>query len=282
MNVIQARDAFRIQLSSLYSKGEIDDIFKRLILHFFEWNSIKIALEPNYILTSSEAEKIKTALKALQTAVPLQYVLEKAQFYGLDFYVNKNVLIPRHETEELVSWVLEEKEKGLQLMDLGTGSGCIALALKKQRPSWHIKGIDISSKALEVAQKNADNHKIKMSFLKHDVLSFSLKEFEKQDIIVSNPPYVLPSEKDKMHRNVLENEPNRALFVPEQNPLLFYEAILEIGKRILKHKGRIYFEINPLCCEELMELCKNKGYEEVTVRRDIFQKERMLKMTLNT
>lgn len=278
MTLVQTRNAFRTQLASLYGQGEIDDLFKRLIRHLFQWEGVKIALEPQYALTALESEKVQASLAALKNAVPLQYLLGQAQFYGLDFYVDPNVLIPRPETEELVEWILEEKETPLRLLDLGTGSGCIALSLKKHRPLWTVKGVDVSDAALAVAQKNADLQQLDVAFLKQDILSDALKDLDKQDIIVSNPPYVLPSERPKMHANVLDHEPDTALFVPEEDPLLFYKAILDLGKVILNPNGRIYFEINPLCCEALIALSKNTGYVDVTVKHDIFQKKRMLKM----
>ncbi len=282
MTLIHTRNAFRTHLAPLYGQREIDDIFKRLIHHLFQWEGVMIALEPNYILSSSESEKINTSLRALQKAIPLQYLLGETQFFGLNFYVDQNVLIPRPETEELVEWVLEEKNDPLSLLDLGTGSGCIALSLKKHRPLWRISGVDVSDKALRVAQKNAKVQGLKVDFLKHDILSNTLKDFNKQDVIVSNPPYVLPSEQSKMHANVLDHEPDTALFVPEEDPLLFYKAILDLGKLILKPRGRIYFEINPLCCESLVELCEKSGYTHLAVKQDIFQKKRMLKMMLKT
>ena len=280
MTLIQTRDLFRSTLSALYPEREIDDLFKRLIHHFFQWESVKIALEPHYLLTATEQEKINTSLPLLQAAVPFQYVVEKSHFYGLDLYVNSAVLIPRPETEELVAWILQEEINPLHLMDLGTGSGSIALALKSQRLSWKITAVDLSSEALKVAQYNADTHSLTVDFLQRDLLSFDTSEFEKQDILVSNPPYVLPSERNKMHANVLDNEPEVALFVPENDPLLFYRAILEKGKELLKPKGRIYFEINPLCCDALIEWCHSFGYTDVVVKHDIFQKKRMLKMSL--
>lgn len=282
MTLIHTRNAFRTHLAPLYGQREIDDIFKRLIHHLFQWEGVMIALEPNYILSSSESEKINTSLRALQKAIPLQYLLGETQFFGLNFYVDQNVLIPRPETEELVEWVLEEKNDPLSLLDLGTGSGCIALSLKKHRPLWRISGVDVSDKALRVAQKNAKVQGLKVDFLKHDILSNTLKDFNKQDVIVSNPPYVLPSEQSKMHANVLDHEPDTALFVPEEDPLLFYKAILDLGKVILKPRGRIYFEINPLCWESLVELCEKSGYTHLAVKQDIFQKKRMLKMMLKT
>ena len=280
MTLIQTRDLFRSTLSALYQEREIDDLFKRLIHHFFQWESVKIALEPDYLLTATEQEKINTSLSLLQAAVPFQYVVEKSHFYGLDLYVNSAVLIPRPETEELVGWILQEEISPLQLMDLGTGSGSIALALKSQRLSWKITAVDISSEALKVAQRNAEKHSLAVDFLQRDLLSLDTRGFEKQDILVSNPPYVLPSERKKMHANVLDNEPEVALFVPENDPLLFYRAILEKGKELLNPKGRIYFEINPLCCDALIELCHSFGYTDVVVKHDIFQKKRMLKMSL--
>lgn len=279
MTLIEARNSFRIALKSLYARPEIDDLFKRGIDFYFHWSAVKIGLKPQLLLTTDQCARLETLRQQLQQGTPFQYITGETNFRGMDLQVSPAVLIPRPETEELVDWVLsEEKEVRQQLWDLCTGSGCIAIALKSERPNWEIRAVDLSTEALTIAQQNAQKHQLSITFAAHNLLDWKA-EGMKCDLMVSNPPYVLPSEQKNMHPNVLDFEPSMALFIPEDDPLLFYRSILALGKRTLSKKGSIYFEINPLCLEALLALGKAMGYTQSKVKKDIFGKDRFVKFS---
>lgn len=281
MQLIELRDAYRTQLESLYQKEEIDDLCKRSIFYLFEWEPIKIGLEPQYQLTPAEQIAANKVLQRLKSGEPFQYIIQQVNFCGLDLIVSSAVLIPRPETSELVEWILEnESRQPKTVFDFCTGSGCIALALKSASPNWKLKAFDISTNAIEIAEKNAEKNKLDILFEVKDILAWK-KSKEKIDIIVSNPPYVLPSEKEKMHKNVLDFEPDIALFIPENDPLLFYRKLFEIGTQSLKDKGKIYVEINPLYCSALVSLGNSFGFTEFKIKKDIFGKERLLQFILD-
>lgn len=280
MTLIEARNSFRKALDSLYVCQEIDDMFKRAIAFYFNWPAVKVGLEPQLLLSADQFGRLKTLRERLENGTPFQYITGKANFRGIDLEVSPAVLIPRPETEELVGWVLE-KENNVQqkVWDLCTGSGCVAIALKKEHPKWQLLGVDLSNDALAIAQKNAKKHDVSISFAQHDLLDWKADGMS-CDLMVSNPPYVLPSEQKQMHPNVLNFEPSMALFVPEEDPLLFYRSILTLGKHKLSKYGSVYFEINPLCIEDLLILGKAMGYTQAKVKKDIFGKERFVKFSL--
>ncbi|MGB1971949.1 MAG: peptide chain release factor N(5)-glutamine methyltransferase [Flavobacteriaceae bacterium] len=279
MTLIEERTLFRLSLAELYVQGEIDDLFKRAIAHYFSWSATKIGLEPHYTLSAKEANVLQRLLKELQTGRPLQYCLGSTTFMGMHFNVSPAVLIPRPETEELVEWILaSEQANCLTVWDLCTGSGCIALGLKAHRPAWHLTGFDVSNQALEVAKDNAKKHQLSVGFYPKDVLHWDSSS-EKCDLIVANPPYVLPSEKKNMHRNVLDFEPELALFVPQEDPLVFYREILKIGKKDLSESGVIYFEINSLLSDDLIKMGNKIGFAKASIKKDIFGKKRFVKFS---
>jgi release factor glutamine methyltransferase len=279
MTLIEHRDYFRTQLSRHYQQAEIDDVFKRCILHYFSWSAVKIGLEPHYELAEKEAEQLHQALALLAQGTPLQYILGTTTFMGIDLKLTPAVLIPRPETEELLVWVLENHaNEPHEVWDLCSGSGCIALGLKAQRDQWSIQGYELSEAAIEVAQINAQENNMSVSFEQQDVLQWEITK-EKVDLIVSNPPYVLPSEKKKMHINVLEHEPELALFVPEEEPLLFYREILWLASKQLNPNGKVYFEINPLLITEMIALGKTTGFAHAKVKKDIFGKDRFIQFS---
>lgn len=279
MTLIEERNKYRAVLGRWYEQVEIDDIFKRCIQHYFGWPSIKIGLEPQYFLSKGEATQLHHALNLLSRGTPLQYVLGTTTFMGLDLKVSPAVLIPRPETEELVEWILSNHPAtSLKLWDLCSGSGCIALGLKAQREQWDIKGFELSEVAIEIARTNAANHHLSVSFVQQDILQWQ-ETVEQVELMVSNPPYVLPSEKNQMHKNVLEFEPAMALFVPEKDPLLFYREILLIARKQLHPQGKLYFEINPLLVQEMISLGKKHGFSSATVKKDIFGKDRFIQFS---
>lgn len=278
MTLIEFRSYFRAQLKDVYVLEECDDFLKRLMQAYFKWEPIKIGLDPNYKLTSVEEEKLKLALIELKKERPLQYILGTAYFLDLELEVNAAVLIPRPETEELVHWILsgEDKRNPLTVLDIGTGSGCIAISLKKAAQQWNVAALDVSEQALEVAGRNASKNQTPIQFHLEDIL-VKKQWLTPLDVIVSNPPYVVPSEKAQMLANVLENEPNLALFVPEEEPLLFYKRIIEFAEQNLKPSGALYFEINPIFVDELVTFFKKFTFESVEVRNDYLNRPRMIK-----
>lgn len=209
---------------------------------------------------------------------PIQYVLDEAWFDGLRLKVTTDTLIPRPETEELVEWVFEEEKNRVwsSILDIGTGTGCIPLALKSRMPNANIEAVDISEGAIAVARENSKNLGLEVKFQILDILNDTLED-NTYDVLVSNPPYIRPSEQDQMHANVLDYEPSHALFIPEEKPLLFYERIAILGTIALKHKGSLYFEINEAFGSECEMLLKNLGYRQVELRKDMQGKDRMLR-----
>ncbi|MDB9899493.1 peptide chain release factor N(5)-glutamine methyltransferase [Flavobacteriaceae bacterium] len=283
MTLIEFRSYFRVQLKDVYVLEECDDFLKRLIQAYFKWEPIKIGLDPNYKLSSIEEEKLKLALIELKKERPLQYILGTAYFVDLELEVNTAVLIPRPETEELVHWILSDEDKlnPLTILDIGTGSGCIAISLKKTAQLWNVAALDVSEQALDVAYRNASKNEVSIQFHLEDILD------KKQwliplDVIVSNPPYVVPSEKEQMLSNVLDYEPDLALFVPEEDPLLFYKRIIEFAHQNLKPSGALYFEINPIFVDELVTFFKKFTFDSVEVRNDYLNRPRMIKAIKST
>lgn len=222
-------------------------------------------------------QKLEYSLERLKKSEPIQYILGEAEFYGLKFQVNNSVLIPRQETEELVDLILKEnsKVKGLKILDICTGSGCIAIALAKNLSDNLTFALDISEPALDVAMLNARNNKVNLNFQKYDVLKDELPFNCLFDIIVSNPPYVGLSEKNLMNKNVLDFEPEIALFVEDKDPLIFYNRITELATGSLSKGGRLYFEINEKFGEQIRSLLINTGFEEVTIIKDLNGKDRI-------
>ncbi|MDA9660650.1 peptide chain release factor N(5)-glutamine methyltransferase [Flavobacteriaceae bacterium] len=284
MRLSEFRTHFQKTLLKIYSKEETDSIFKRLIAFYFEWDALYPVLNPNYILDFKASEKLKFALSELKKEKPLQYITHQASFFGMDFYVNESVLIPRQETEDLVSWILDDisqnKIKFPHLIDIGTGSGCIAISLIKANKEINVNAIDSSEEALTVAKKNAKKHQVKIDFIQQDIQS--LFHWKTQlDVIVSNPPYIHPNEKKEISPNVLNYEPHLALFTPENDSLYYYKLIINFAASVLKPGGSLYFEINPKYLELLKSNFSNVTFGEIEVRNDIFGKSRMLKVTKN-
>jgi release factor glutamine methyltransferase len=258
MTIADLKSLFLKRLISLYEKNEILSFFNLLINYQLKLSKIDAFLWHDQIVTQNDLNYFLNAIDALEKEKPIQYIIGETEFCGLPIKVNSHVLIPRPETEELVYWILNDlkglqssplnKKSNLKILDIGTGSGCIAIALAKNLPDCSVYAIDISSKALDVARNNVELNKVHVNFIKKDILNCSdlidNHEFENFDIIVSNPPYVRESEKDSMHKNVLQYEPHLALFVKDNDPLLFYKRIIDFIMTTQSGKGKLYLEIN--------------------------------------
>ncbi len=231
-------------------------------------------LTKNVALTSNQLDKIAAIRIRLLNQEPIQQIVGKAQFYGHEFIINKHCLIPRPETEELVDLIIKENQEKKSILDIGTGSGCIAISLKKGMPNARVTGIDIAEETLAVAIKNAQKLEVQINFEKLDVLNESLKN--KYDIIVSNPPYIPESDRTKMSENVLNFEPDVALFVTNDDPLIFYKRIADLGLRHLHKNGKIYFEIHEEFGEQVVLLLKNSGYRNIQLYQDLNAKDRIV------
>ena len=278
--VAQIRKHIQQQLATVFPDEQERNVLTSMILQRITGLSkTEIAIQPDFRVNESDIVWLKNALEDLNEHKPIQYVIGYEEFYGLKFNVNKHVLIPRPETEELVKWVLDDhatSKAPLSVIDFGTGSGCIAIALKHNRPDWNVCGLDKSMEALKVAWDNALQNGAEVDFEENDLLDFKPLS-RKFDLVVSNPPYIRNAEKNLMQKNVLDFEPEMALFVEDDDPLIFYKAIAEISKTLLKDKGGIYLEINEAFGKETVEMLKEYGYKDVELKEDLFGKSRMIK-----
>ena len=280
MNIIEFRNLFREVLRPKFKVNEIDFIYKKLLYSFFRLESTVIGLNPKMDLTFFQEKKMKIALSSIQKDSPLQYVIGKAPFLDFELFVNSNVLIPRPETEELVRWVLESCENGQNIMDLCTGSGCIALGLKKNNSTLKITGIDISQKAILIGIKNSKKLNLEVSWLVKDIKNIELED-SFIDIIVSNPPYIYPEEKKIMHSRVLDYEPHIALFTPIDDPVCYYKYCINFAKKSLRVGGKLFFEINPNYINDIKNLLISSNFSSLETRKDVFGKNRMLSAKKN-
>ena len=277
MNYSQIKKIFHQQLKEIYIENEIDSLFFIALEYVTSISKIEYILQKEEEISEEKLIELKFILEELTKNKPIQYITKNAYFYGLNFYVNEKVLIPRQETNELVDWVLMSvtHSKPIKILDIGTGSGCIAITLKKNLPLSEVFAIDISNEAIQIAQKNANDNEVEINFLQKNILEINdLKS--NFDIIISNPPYVRELEKLEMASNVLDNEPHLALFVPDNNPLLFYEKITEIALKNLTEDGMLFFEINQYLSEETKKMIENKGFKNVTLRKDLQENYRMI------
>ncbi|NEW78774.1 MAG: peptide chain release factor N(5)-glutamine methyltransferase [Gelidibacter sp.] len=281
MLIQEFKKYFFLELSNVYPETEIQSFFTILVEFKLHLSRIQLALEHNFELDNDDFDFLKNALLKLKNQIPVQYIVGETAFYGLIFKVDKNVLIPRPETEELVEWIIQnhKKSKSLKILDVGTGSGCIAISLAKNLPNAEVFSLDISAEALNVAKNNATFNQVTIDFINADILTIE-KLPDTFDIIVSNPPYVRELEKDQMQQNVLSNEPHIALFVKNENPLLFYDKIAELAKKHLTENGVLYFEINQYLGHETVDLLKTKGFKNIELKKDIYGVDRMVKCLL--
>lgn len=290
MTIKQYRAHFNESLKHLYPTSEIDSFFFIILEEYMGFKRIDIVLKSDFNIDQKSLNLMQIATKQLEQEIPIQYIIEKTEFFGLPFNINKEVLIPRPETEELVERVIKEvsliktyktdsnettNEKQLKILDIGTGSGCIAISLKKEIPSSKISAIDVSNEALRIAKKNALLNKVDINFIHLDILKTNNLD-KLYDVIVSNPPYVRELEKKEMKNNVLNNEPHLALFVDNKNPLLFYNKIAELAKNFLTKNGQLHFEINQYLGKETVILLAEKGFKNIQLKKDIFGNDRII------
>lgn len=263
-------------LGGRYAAAELETIKKALCLEYLGISAVSFYTKEK---VSVDTGKLDKALERLSKGEPLQYVIGSTPFCGLTFKVDGRVLIPRSETAELVEWVAQDAGPSGSLLDIGTGSGCIAISLAHRLKDWKVQGWDISDGALDIARENSRLNGTEVEFHKVDILSNPVSDC-RFDVIVSNPPYVLESEKEQMENTVLDYEPHTALFVSDTEPLLFYKAIVAFGHKALNPGGRLYFEINPLEASDLKAMLERAGYHNVELRSDIYGKLRMIKAIL--
>ncbi len=275
----EIKRVFHTELDTIYGKEEVSSFFYLLIEHYLGLERFILAVQPQLIITKEEESPLFAALSKLKLQVPIQYIMGKTHFMDLDFRINKNVLIPRPETEELVRWILDDfstVQSHLKILDIGTGNGCIAISLAKNLPSAKVYALDVSEEALAVAKENAELNGVKIHFIKSNILEVHDLD-EKFDIIASNPPYVRMLEKQEMRNNVLDNEPELALFVADDNPLIFYKKITELAVKNLSNNGVLYFEINQYLGKETQSLLEETNFSEIELRKDFSGNDRMLK-----
>ena len=263
---------FRKELDSIFEDREVVSLAYLSVKHLLGYNRSDCIIHANKSIDVKISNEFKHIIMNLKTKKPLQYILGETEFYGLKLKLNADTLIPRPETEEMVDWVLKESFKSA--LDIGTGSGCIAIALAKYSNA-NISAIDISIDALKIAKENAIFNDVKVAFTQEDI--FQIETLAKVDLIVSNPPYVLDSEKAKIKENVLEYEPHLALFVSNKNPLVFYKKITDLATKSLRSQGKLFFEINEQFSNELIALLAQKGFVDIELKKDINDRDRMIK-----
>ncbi len=278
MNTIFQLSQYALQeLKDSYSIYEIRSLCHIICMDTFGFTNIDIHLRKNEILDESFIKKFCDIIHHLKAGIPIQYILGETEFAGLRISVNASTLIPRPETQELVHWIAPTLSPGERLIDIGTGSGCIAIALARQCPGLWVTAIDLSEEALAVARQNATNNGVEATFLQRDILHYENYSWPVFDIVVSNPPYVRESEKADMESRVLDYEPHSALFVPDDDPLIFYRRIAAFGRQYLKPGGLLYFEINEALGSEMRDMLVKYGYQDIEIKQDIFGKERMIR-----
>ena len=271
---------FSKELSKVYDEHEIDSFFYILLEAFHQMKRVDLAINQNMELDAMQLLQWETVLSQLKEQKPIQYILGETEFFGLPFYVNENTLIPRPETEELVDWIIQQltvksQKSKVKILDIGTGTGCIAISLAKNLPNADVFALDVSGKALEVATKNAKRNNVNITFLNQSILETD--DLEQQfDIIVSNPPYVRNLEKQEIKKNVLDFEPHLALFVEDDDALLFYRKITQLAQKNLSESGMLYFEINQYLSNQMFEMIKTFNFTDIQLRKDLYGNDRMM------
>ncbi len=275
------KSIFFQELFSIYDQYELDSFFYLILEHLHNLKRIDLAMYPEMELNESDFNKWEVIVSELKKQKPIQYILGETEFYGLRFLVDENVLIPRPETEELIELIIKEQAKDkrqnakVRILDIGTGSGCIAISLAKNSPNAQVFALDVSEKAILIAKKNAEINNVNVIFIHKNILETVNLEQE-FDSIVSNPPYVRMLEKAEINPNVLEYEPHLALFVEDNDALLFYRKIAELAKKNLSENGSLYFEINQYLAKETVDLLENLGFKNIVLHKDIYENNRMI------
>lgn len=280
MRLKTLREHFYASLEMDYPKTEVQSFFYLLAEYFLRMKRVEVSLNLDASISEKKTEKFQNAIQRLKNQEPIQYIIGSTEFYGMPFKVTKSTLIPRPETEELVQWILDgskAKSDDLNILDVGTGSGCIAISLAKNQPKAKIYAVDVSKQALAVAKANALLNKVDVEFVPLDILNWD-SEFEniEFDIIVSNPPYVRSLEKSFMSANVLRHEPDLALYVADDDPLIFYKKIAEFALEHLKSNGMLFFEINQYLGSEMVQLLTDLDFKDVELKKDMFGNDRMM------
>jgi len=267
-------------ISDLYAHREALAISKTVLSHITGLSNPSVLASANSPLSIPDRDKINKICLELKQSRPIQYIIGATEFYGVNLKINENVLIPRTETEEMVDLIIKENsQKNLRIIDIGTGSGCIAISLALHMDNPQVTGMDISEKALKIASENARNNDCNIKFFFADITDPDMETGESYDIIVSNPPYVRHSEKAMMHRNVTGYEPEQALYVGDDDPLLFYRHIIDYSTDTLSQGGRLYLEVNEVFGTEVRELLERAGYTSTRIVRDINEKDRIVAAT---
>lgn len=304
----ELKNSFHLQLDEIFGKDEVESFYFILTEYLHGLKRIDLALNPNFEISEEEVQKWETIITELKVEKPIQYIIGETWFYGLKFKVDGNTLIPRPETEELVDWIIESqksKVKGqkidkedvtsigveMRILDIGTGTGCIPISIKRNIPQAEVFAIDVSEEALKVAKRNAVENNVEVNFILQNILevenlSLSLPAESRSlnsgkfDVIVSNPPYVRNLEKQEIKKNVLEYEPHLALFVEDNDALLFYRKIAQLAKETLTENGQLFFEINQYLGKETVELLEQLGFQNIELRKDFKGNDRMIKCSL--
>ncbi|MFN0257201.1 peptide chain release factor N(5)-glutamine methyltransferase [Pedobacter ureilyticus] len=288
MKLTELAILYQDKLNQLYEEEEIQSLFFIALEEVLGYKKTDYIIKKQETVPDTALLRLNNILLGLTKGTPIQYIIGHTEFYGLKFKVNPAVLIPRPETEELVEWILSVcnsrfvaenqniSQSSINIIDIGTGSGCIAIALKKHLPKAYVSAVDISSAALATAKENAAINEVGVTFIEDDILNYSESYASKFDIIVSNPPYIKEKEKAEMHENVLANEPHTALFVSNEKPLIFYEAIADFALLHLKKDGHLFFEINANLGKETIQMLGAKGFTDIRLRLDMQGKERMV------
>ncbi|MEA3451302.1 MAG: peptide chain release factor N(5)-glutamine methyltransferase [Bacteroidota bacterium] len=281
MNIKNAEIFIKQELNSLYNKLEIVSLTSIIFQEILGLDKVKFLSDKELLLSNNQKQLLSSAISDLKNQKPIQYIVGNTEFFGSIFFVNKNVLIPRPETEELVELFLKNENltSNHKIIDIGTGSGCISVSIAKNS-KIQVFATDISNEALNVAKKNAANNSANVNFSIHDILKNDIFQIEKElfifDFIISNPPYVRKMEAQMMQKNVLNNEPHLALFVEDDNPLIYYKAIANFAKKSLKKGGKIYLEVNEYIADSTAEIFKTQIFCDVKIKNDIFDKKRFI------
>ncbi len=281
MKIKEYRNHFVTTLTPLYDASEAESFFYLLLDAKRQQTRVDLALQPDLTFSETEIMEWNAILEQLKQQIPIQYSIGKTHFFGLEFEVNPNVLIPRPETEELVEWIISDSKKRqnskpLKILDIGTGSGCIAIALAKNLANAEVFAIDVSEMALVTAKRNATSNDVNVTFIQKDILETDNLN-QQFDIIVSNPPYVRQLEKQEIKKNVLDYEPHLALFVADDDALLFYRKISALAQKNLTQNGALYFEINQYLGAEMKRLLEDFDFQEIELRQDIYGNDRMMR-----